>query len=129
MMKTSKSRTPTVMATVVHQSQASTCTEESFVSGSGGPAHRTGRLDHTILAGLELGRQVTDNLRHTGYFSSIGANVTSVMVPLSNPTTTLPLTFRQSATDADNRAVVNVSSAYVQDQITLCNRAAAAFRY
>ncbi|HET7707413.1 MAG TPA: TonB-dependent siderophore receptor [Thermoanaerobaculia bacterium] len=81
--------------------------------------HRSGRIEHTVLAGLEFGRQVTDNLRHTGYFSSVGPNVTSVMVPLANPTTTLPLTFRQSATDADNHGVATVAGLYVQDQMTL----------
>ncbi len=80
---------------------------------------RTGRFDHTILAGVEIGRQVTDNLRHTGYFSSVGANVTSVMVPLANPTTTLPVTFRQSASDADNHGVATVAGLYVQDQMSL----------
>jgi catecholate siderophore receptor len=81
--------------------------------------HRSGRIGHTILAGVELGRQVTDNLRHTGYFSSIGPNVTSVLVPIANPTTTLPVTFRQSATDADNHGVATVSGIYVQDQMSL----------
>jgi catecholate siderophore receptor len=80
---------------------------------------QTGRFGHTILAGMELGRQITDNLRNTGYFTSLGANVTSVMVPLTNPTTSLPLTFRPSATDADNHGVATTTGIYVQDQMTL----------
>jgi catecholate siderophore receptor len=83
---------------------------------------RGGRFDHTILAGVELGRQVSDNLRHTGYFTSLGQNVTSVMVPLTNPTTTLPVTFRQSATDADNHGVATVMGLYLQDQMSLTGR-------
>lgn len=80
---------------------------------------RTGRVGHTILAGVEVGRQITDNLRNTGYFTSLGANVTTVMAPLDNPTTTLPMTFRQSASDADNHGVANIAAVYVQDQIAL----------
>lgn len=80
---------------------------------------RTGRVGHTILAGVELGRQSTDNFRKTGFFTSVGPNVTTVMAPLSNPTTTLPLTFRQNATDADNHGTAGIASVYVQDQIEL----------
>ncbi|HEX2834638.1 MAG TPA: TonB-dependent siderophore receptor [Thermoanaerobaculia bacterium] len=74
---------------------------------------------HTILAGLELGRQVTDNYRQTGYFTAVGANVTSVLVPLSSPTASLPVTFRQSATDADNHGIATVAGLYVQDQYAI----------
>ncbi len=77
----------------------------------------TGAIRHKILAGLELGRQVSSNFRNTGYFTSIGPNATSVQVPLSNPVTGLPVTFRQSATDADNRGTATVAGVYLQDQI------------
>jgi catecholate siderophore receptor len=30
----------------------------------------TGRLQHTLLGGLEVGRQLTDNFRNTGYFNN-----------------------------------------------------------
>jgi catecholate siderophore receptor len=83
---------------------------------------RTGALEHTILVGAELGRQVTDNFRSTGYFSSGGSTVTSVQVPLASPTVSFPLEFRQSAqsaTDADNHGIATVGAAYVQDQIEL----------
>ena len=40
-------------------------------------------------------------------------------MPLANPTITTPVTFRQSATDADNHLRTNVAAAYVQDQIEL----------
>jgi catecholate siderophore receptor len=85
-------------------------------------AARTGGVAHTLLAGLELGRQETDNLRHTGFFTSIGPTVTTVEVPLSEPTTTLPLTFRPSATDADNHGVANVAALYAQDQMAFGER-------
>lgn len=78
---------------------------------------RTGRLGHTVLIGAELGRQVTDNFRKTGYFTSAGPSVTSVAAPLSRPTISMPLDFRQSATDADNHGVATTASVYVQDQL------------
>lgn len=77
----------------------------------------TGAIKHKLLAGVELGRQETSNFRETGYFP--GTNVTSVSVPLANPVTTLPITFRQSATDADNNGTSKVAAFYVQDQIEL----------
>jgi catecholate siderophore receptor len=80
---------------------------------------QTGSIAHTILAGVEVGRQVTDNFRNTGFFTSVGANTASVLVPLSDPTTHLPVTFRQGATDADNHGIARVASVYVQDQATL----------
>jgi catecholate siderophore receptor len=76
----------------------------------------TGSLRHTVLVGAELGRQVTDNFRRTGYF---GDSVTSVSAPLSEPTISLPLVFRQSPTDADNHVTGGIRSLYVQDQIAL----------
>lgn len=83
---------------------------------------RTGRVMHTILTGVELGRQVTDNFRNTGYFTSVGEDVKSIMVPLADPRTTLPVTFRQSAKDADNHGVATIAAAYVQDQISISPR-------
>ncbi len=72
--------------------------------------------------GAELGRQETDNFRQTGFFSSLGAGVTSFNAPLASPTISLPVEFRQNATDADNHGVTTVASAYVQDQIALSKR-------
>jgi catecholate siderophore receptor len=76
----------------------------------------TGTFAHTFLTGVELGKQDTANFRNTGFFSG---NATSISVPLSNPTTTLVPTFRQSATDADNAGTAEVKGIYVQDQIEL----------
>ncbi len=72
----------------------------------------TGSIQHTVLAGAELGRQVTDNFRQTGYFAP-GRNV----VPLASPNVNVPVEFRQSATDAANHGVAKVVAFYVQDQI------------
>lgn len=76
----------------------------------------TGALRHTLLVGGEAGRQSTDNYRETGYFNG---TATSFTVPFSSPTITAPVTFRQSATDADNRVTATVASAYAQDQVAL----------
>lgn len=80
---------------------------------------QTGRFGHTLLVGTEFGRQETDNFRNTGFFTSLGPNVTSVNAPLSSPTISLPLEFRQNATDADNHGVTTVASLYAQDQVAL----------
>mgnify|MGYP001025845207 FL=1 len=73
---------------------------------------RSGALRHTVLAGIELGRQVTDNFRQTGYFAP-GTNV----VPVASPNVDVAIDFRQSATDADNHGVARTSAVYLQDQI------------
>ncbi len=79
----------------------------------------TGAVRHTLLAGVEVGRQLTDNFRNTGYFNNSG---TSVTAPFDNPTISTPVTFRQSATDADNRVRTGVAAAFAQDQIALSSQ-------
>lgn len=74
----------------------------------------TGSIRHNFLAGAEVGRQLTDNLRNTGFFNNAA---TSILVPYDNPTTDIPITFRQSATDANNHLQTKLAAAYVQDQI------------
>ena len=83
---------------------------------------RTGRFDHTVLAGVEVGWQDTANFRNTGYFTTIGGNTTSVSAPLSSPTVSLPVEFRQGATDADNDGVATVAALYAQDQVVLTSK-------
>jgi catecholate siderophore receptor len=76
----------------------------------------TGRIRHTLLGGVEVGRQLTDNFRNTGYFNN---TATSISVPYLNPTINTPVTYRQSATDADNHLKTNLAATYIQDQIGL----------
>jgi catecholate siderophore receptor len=76
----------------------------------------TGRIQHRLLAGAEVGRQLTDNFRNTGFFNN---STTSILVPYADPTISTPVTFRQSATDADNHLRTNLGASYVQDQIEL----------
>ncbi|HEY0304981.1 MAG TPA: TonB-dependent siderophore receptor, partial [Longimicrobiales bacterium] len=79
-------------------------------------AVNTGPLAHTLVVGVELARQRTDNYRETGYYNN---TATSFSAAFDQPTIAAPITFRQSATDADNRTQVNVASMYVQDQLAL----------
>ncbi|HKA20612.1 MAG TPA: TonB-dependent siderophore receptor [Blastocatellia bacterium] len=76
----------------------------------------TGRIRHTLLAGAEVGRQLTDNFRNTGFFNN---TTTSINAPFANPTISTPVTFRQSPTDADNHVHTSIGSAYAQDQLDL----------
>jgi catecholate siderophore receptor len=76
----------------------------------------TGAVRHALLLGAELGWQETRSFRRTGYFDDVA---TSIVVPFDHPTVAVPVTFRQSATDADNRARATVASLYLQDQIEL----------
>lgn len=74
-------------------------------------------VTHRMLVGMELGRQDTQNFRETGYFGSPLSTTTSEMVSVNNPRPTLPIFYRQSATDADNSGVAKIAAVYVQDQM------------
>ncbi|CAH1904995.1 Ferrichrome-iron receptor [Candidatus Nitrotoga sp. HW29] len=76
----------------------------------------TGPVKHDMVVGLEIGHQDTDSTRNTGYFNNTASSVT---VPINNPITNVPLTYRLAATDADNNSVTKQTSLYVQDQIKL----------
>ena len=88
----------------------------------------TGSVRHTLLAGVEIGRQATDNFRNTGYFANAA---TLFPVPFASPRVVMPVAFQQSATDADNHVVADVSAVYAQDQFTLSRQwqAIAGVRY
>jgi catecholate siderophore receptor len=75
-----------------------------------------GGLRQTLLGGVAVGRQITDNLRNTGYFND---SATAVTAPLSDPTIAVPVTFRQSATDANNHSTATSLSLYGQSQLFL----------
>ncbi|HSS22027.1 MAG TPA: TonB-dependent siderophore receptor [Pyrinomonadaceae bacterium] len=76
----------------------------------------TGGVKHSLLAGAEFGRQLTDNFRNTGFFNN---TATAILVPVSDPIVTVPVTYRQNATDADNHLRTNLAAGYVQDQIEI----------
>jgi catecholate siderophore receptor len=78
-------------------------------------ALRTGPVRHVLLVGAEVGRQSSESFRNTGFFNNTS---TSMTVPVSAPTTEgIPVTFRQSATDADAHTTATILSGYLQDQI------------
>jgi len=77
---------------------------------------RTGPIRHTVVAGGELGRQRTANLRNTAFFNG---SATSLNVPIGSPDVFTGATFRQAASDADNGARNSVAAAFLQDQIEL----------
>ena len=79
----------------------------------------TGRVKHTLLIGSELGRQTTANFRNTGFFND---RTTSIEVPFEDPRVDVPMTFRQNATDADNRVRATVGALFVQDQAEVSDR-------
>lgn len=76
----------------------------------------TGPVRHMLLGGTELGRQLTDNFRNTGFFNN---TTTSTQVPYDNPTINTPVTYRQTATDADNHLKTNLVATYFQDQMEI----------
>src|SRR6185503_9493085 len=76
----------------------------------------TGSIRHTLLAGAEFGRQLTDNFRNSGFFND---TTTSILAPLANPTINIPVTYRQLPTDADNHLRANIAAVYAQDQVDL----------
>ncbi|RPH53360.1 MAG: TonB-dependent receptor, partial [Lysobacterales bacterium] len=73
-----------------------------------------GGMRHTLLAGAEFGRQRSDNFRNTGFFND---TATSFPTLATNSVISVPITFRQSATDADNHVQADIAAVYVQDQI------------
>jgi catecholate siderophore receptor len=79
-------------------------------------AARTGPVGHTLLLGAEIGRQVTDNFRNTGFFNDTAA---TFVAPVTAPMIAIPVSFRQSASDADNHVTNTTRSIYAQDQLTL----------
>ena len=74
----------------------------------------TGAISHTVLAGVEFGRQDTDNQRHIGNFGG----PSFISVPLANPTTFAPATFAV-APSRDDTSMVESAAVYIQDQVQL----------
>jgi len=75
---------------------------------------RVGGMDHLLLAGLELGRQDSDNIRLTGYFGSATTATVSAAHPGASVTR-----WAAASTDTNNDVQANLAALYLQDQITL----------
>jgi catecholate siderophore receptor len=74
-----------------------------------------GGVEHTLLAGVELGRQLSRNKRNTGFFGPTGTAI-GALVPAGSPFA-VATAFRSNGTDADNDVTADVAAIYVQDQI------------
>lgn len=74
----------------------------------------TGWVRQTLLAGAELGQQSGLNFRQDGFFN--GTSTTLAVSPL-NPVTYVPVTFRNTATGANNTYSLGLAAGYLQDQI------------
>lgn len=75
-----------------------------------------GGLEHTLLSGLELGRQDSSSLRKTGFFNA----ATFVNVAAGAPYA-VATDFRASGGNADNATKIELAAVYLQDQVALGN--------
>ena len=77
-----------------------------------------GPTQHTFLFGTEFANQKSANARFSGFFTN-NNSTTSTAIPASNPVSWQNVDFRGQASDARNKTNLNISAAYVQDQIEL----------
>jgi catecholate siderophore receptor len=80
----------------------------------------TGGLAHTILAGVEIGRQDTANQRINGFFDSgvlTSQGGRRVNVPLGDPVAIPPITFRSGTGERSSASEAEVFAVYLQDQV------------
>jgi catecholate siderophore receptor len=79
----------------------------------------TGPVRHTLLAGVELGRQETGNQRLNGFFQS-GVPTTNgglrTVVPLTDPFIVPPITFRPGSGQRGTATDADIFAVYIQDQ-------------
>ena len=76
----------------------------------------TGPIRHTVVFGGEVGRQNGLNYRQDGFFNG---TLSTISVDPRNPTSYVPVTFRNIATGANNTYDLNLGAAYVQDQVEI----------
>ena len=78
----------------------------------------TGSASHTLLAGVEVGRQQTRNQRLNGFF---GPSARRVFVPLADPVAIPAIEFRGGAGTGERGTVSEASllAVYVQDQVEI----------
>jgi catecholate siderophore receptor len=73
-----------------------------------------GGLEHTLLAGLELGHQGSSSVRKNGFFGAATFLNVAAGAPLATATD-----FRAAGATADNATRVDLVAVYVQDHIAL----------
>lgn len=74
---------------------------------------------HTILAGFELGRQVTRNQRINGFFDGIAPGTTRVFVTLADSANPPLASFRAGPGNRSVRVQTEVASLFAQDQVKI----------
>ena len=79
----------------------------------------TGPVEHRLLAGIDIGQQVTDNFRNTGFFTSVSPTTTTFLAPLASPRISVPVSFRHQSSDAWNHSIATSTGVFLQDQIQL----------
>ena len=79
-----------------------------------GGSWNQGAVQHRLLAGIELSRQAGDNRRETGFFAN---GATTLYLPVSQPTSFVPLAWRSRPGDPDSRSEARQLALYLQDQI------------
>jgi len=79
---------------------------------------QTGRIGHTVLAGVELGRQTSAVQRTNGYFSATKDTLTTI-AQLSDPFVPPMVYFRLGSGARSSQTVANSFAVFLQDQIAL----------
>jgi catecholate siderophore receptor len=74
---------------------------------------------HNILAGFELGRQVTRNARINGFFDTFAGSPRLVSVPLSDPFAPPPVNLRVGPGNRSIRGQAEVAAVFAQDQVKI----------
>ncbi|MBS0219267.1 MAG: TonB-dependent siderophore receptor [Proteobacteria bacterium] len=78
----------------------------------------TGILRHTLLGGVEIGRQSGLSYRQDGYFNG-NPTLSTLTVSAYNPITYGPINFRNIATGANNTYQLDLWALYAQDQVEI----------
>ena len=78
-----------------------------------------GGTSHNILAGFEIGRQVTRNERINGFFDTFAGGPRVVSVPLTDPFAVPPVTFRAGNGNRAIRGQADIAALFVQDQVKI----------
>jgi len=89
---------------------------------------KTGSIEHTLLAGAEFGRQLTDNLRLSARFAD-GADAdadpdSTFTAPASSPNFSQPLVafVQGGSSDGNNENETTIAAVYLQDQMSLSSQ-------
>jgi catecholate siderophore receptor len=78
----------------------------------------TGPFQHKMVTGVEVSRQVTDQLRQRGHFN--GISTTEELISAANPITTTPIVFfNRGLQDNNNHISTSLVGVFIQDQVEI----------